>query len=567
MDFQTEKVLDDRLMISDKITYGVLKGGENVTSATFAAISQANNQHTYNIQVPSLNTICDRRVLWKSKVTLKVTGVVAAPVNSVDKYILDYGVKDALGAFPLHQLATVMSATINNTSVSVNVRDVIAPLLRVHNRRELSLYNGTTPTAPDNCQKYEDFVGSVANVLGGYNNVTDNNLIPRGAFNVVIGSSISTGVPTGALVAGDGTAVQTAYIQFESAEPLLFLSPFTYATVDGAPGLAGIQNLNFNFNMGDASRVLRSALTDMVGGTGKKTVTVEKYENSELQFMFLSPHASEIIPARNVVPYVEVPRYLQSNFGARASLEEFTFRSSSITLNQVPDKLIVGIRRISDATYTVDGNAPDAFLPISGVSINFNNQSGILSSATPYQLWAMGNENGANLSWLEHSGACNFGSSQTGANAGKGKIVPTCGSVLVLEFGKDINLTQDYLAAGSLGNFLLQMNVTAKNTYSTAASFEMFIITVNSGLFVSERGTSSLYTGILTKQDVISASEQSAVSYSKAFRMVGGSVLDRLKSALKTGANVANVLVKHSGAPAEMMKAISGKGRLSQRLM
>jgi len=560
MDFQTEKVLDDRLMISDKITYGVLKGGENVTSATFAAISQANNQHTYNIQVPSLNTICDRRVLWKSKVTLKVTGI---PANG--KFLLDYGVKDALGAFPLHQLATVMSATINNTSVSVNVRDVIAPLLRVHNRRELSLYNGTTPTTPDNCQKYEDFIGTNANVLGGYNNVTDNNLIPRGAFNVVIGSSISTGVPTGALVAGNGS-VQTAYIQFESAEPLLFLSPFTYATVDGAPGLAGIQNLNFNFNMGDATRVLRSALTDMVSGTGKKTVTVEKYENSELQFMFISPHASEIIPARNVVPYVEVPRYLQSNFGARAAGEEFTFRSSSITLNQVPDKLIVGIRRIGDSTYSVDGSTPDAFLPISGVSINFNNQSGILSSATPYQLWAMGNENGANLSWLEHSGACNFGSASAGLT-GKGQTVATCGSVLVLEFGKDINLTQDYLAAGSLGNFLLQMNVTAKNTYAEAANFEMFIITVNSGLFVSERGTSSLYTGILTKQDVISASEQSAVSYSKAFRMVGGSVLDRLKSAIKSGVSVGKVLAQHSSAVPELMKAISGKGKLQQRLM
>jgi len=560
MDFQTEKVLDDRLMISDKITYGVLKGGENVTSATFAAISQANNQHTYNIQVPSLNTICDRRVLWKSKVTLKVTGIPAT-----GNFLLDYGVKDALGAFPLHQLATVMSATINNTSVSVNVRDVIAPLLRVHNRRELSLYNGTTPTAPDNCQKYEDFVGSVSNVLGGYNNVTDNNLIPRGAFNVVIGSGLTNGVPTGALVAGNG-AVQTAYIQFESAEPLLFLSPFTYATVDGAPGLAGIQNLNFNFNMGDATRVLRSALTDMVGGTGKKTVTVEKYENSELQFMFLSPHASEIIPARNVVPYVEVPRYLQSNFGARTAGEIFTFRSSSITLNQVPDKLIVGIRRIGDDTYSVDGSTPDAFLPISGVSINFNNQSGILSSATPYQLWAMGNENGANLSWLEHSGVCNFGVAPA-VGAGKGKTVATCGSVLVLEFGKDINLTQDYLAAGSLGNFLLQMNVTAKNTYADTASFEMFIITVNSGLFVSERGTSSLYTGILTKQDVISASEQSAVSYSKAFRMVGGSVLDRLKSAIKSGMSVGKVLAQHSSAVPELMKAISGKGKLQQRLM
>jgi hypothetical protein len=49
-----EKVLvkDDRLDVSDKIKYAVMKGGQNMTSAQFNAISQSTSSHTYNIQVP-----------------------------------------------------------------------------------------------------------------------------------------------------------------------------------------------------------------------------------------------------------------------------------------------------------------------------------------------------------------------------------------------------------------------------------------------------------------------------------------------------------------------------------
>lgn len=49
-----EKVLvkDDRLMVTDKINYAVNKGGQNVTSSQFNAISASTSSHTYNIQVP-----------------------------------------------------------------------------------------------------------------------------------------------------------------------------------------------------------------------------------------------------------------------------------------------------------------------------------------------------------------------------------------------------------------------------------------------------------------------------------------------------------------------------------
>ena len=51
------------------------------------------------------------------------------------------------------------------------------------------------------------------------------------------------------------------------------------------------------------------------------------------------------------------------------------------------------------------------------------------------------------------------------------------------------------------------------------------------GVFVNEKGTSSTFTGLLTKQDVLDASLQPPYTHSELDRFVGGSFLSGLKSA------------------------------------
>jgi hypothetical protein len=53
---------------------------------------------------------------------------------------------------------------------------------------------------------------------------------------------------------------------------------------------------------------------------------------------------------------------------------------------------------------------------------------------------------------------------------------------------------------------------------------------MNSGVFVCERGTSSTYTAILSKQDVLEASEMECIPHTQLNRIVGGGFLDKLKS-------------------------------------
>ena len=540
-DFVKVLVKDDRLNVTDTVSYAVHKGGQNMTSAQFNAISQSASSVTFNIQVPSEQTLIDRRVLWRSTVLLKLA-VLGTPANA-GQLPINYGVTDSLSAFPLHQLASVMTATINNNSVSVNIRDVLPAMLRFNDRRELQRYNGYTPVMPDLTAQYSDAVGALLNPLGNWANSADNDLYPRGAF---VLEGISAGVdgltalpsPLVAPAPNVNGVTQYIYVKFTVSEPLL-LSPFIFCDPkSNNQAFYGVQNMNFVFNIGDASRVWRSANntapagSSPLGSTFVSSASVVNFSDSQLIFNFLTPHPSDLLPARNAVPFYELPRFITSNLSSipgwtpsATSLNPSAvqIKTSSLQLNQIPDKIILQVRNpLSSSAW----GQPDAFLAIQQCSINFNNQSGILASATVQDLYRYSVENGSNQSWQEFSGIASVQDPATGC----GKKIPMSGSLLILEFGKDIQLTEDYYSPGSLGNFNLQVNLTVANQFPYAITPEIVLITMNSGLFVNERGTSSTYTGILTKQDVLEASAQQPMYQSSVKRLVGGGFLDSLKS-------------------------------------
>jgi hypothetical protein len=195
----------------------------------------------------------------------------------------------------------------------------------------------------------------------------------------------------------------------------------------------------------------------------------------------------------------------------------------------------------------------DSFLQINSISINFNNQSGILASATAYDLYRYSKDGGSNQSWAEFRGQA-FRNSLAGGNYSdsvpNGYRIWTSGSLLVLDFGSAIQLTESFYAAGSLGNFNLQFTLNVTNNSDDTISPEICLITMNSGLFVNERGQSSVFTGILTKADVLEASQMMPYSRADARRMVGGGFLDGLKSVLGQIGEVALPVVKNIGQAA-----------------
>jgi hypothetical protein len=608
-EFSKVLVRDERLDCQPSIPFAVYKSGQNVTVATFDAISAAVSSHTYNIQVPSETTVIDRRVMWQSTVefqvemTLSNSGVGVTAASSV----LKFGSNCGFSPYPLHSLCTTQQVTINNNTVSINMNDVLPAVVKLGTDRELAHYNGLALTQGDFYRDSASTAQFVNSPLYDVRSVAnDRSFKPRGTL-----AGLTFGVPTlngvaataagggggsiyswNATFGGQGTPIANGgiyrcVVTATFNEPLI-VSPFIYSNpYYNGQGFYGIQNLNYVFNIagGATSGFFRTAFpAGSAYPAGGAVVTLNRFLNSKLVFNFLSPKPSDMLTARNVVPYWEMPRFTSSNFAGPAAAtfnadgtitpQTETIQSQSIQLNQIPDKLIIFVRKSKSARNTQD---TDFSFPIDNIAVNFNNQSGILASATKDQLWRYSVESGSNQTWDEYCGVANAGQSANQPT----NDTPMLGSYLMLEFGRHIQITEDYYASGSLGNFNLQFSIRVQNysatPYTAAGSLELVLITQNSGIFVTEKGQSATYTGVLTKDDVLSASSSTAVNERALTRMVGGISMGKIAGLAKNLGPIANNLAnaflpedskirKGVNIGEKLRGAIQGEGKAGSRI-
>lgn len=541
--FQTVQVRDDRLNCKSAVKYAVEVGAAQVTVSENRAQSESTSSHIYNIIVPSEVTIIDRRVEWSSEVTtqLSFVGCPAGNGGPNNYDLLDYGMSAALCAFPLHASTTVMSATINNNTVTVNMDDVLALLIRFMDRQHIAKYTSTTPVMPDNYLKFEDARNATNNPLGSYSNSEKtHDYHARGALPIT-GVRISfdngnTWAPGSIYNQGAGNAL--VELKFKTTEPFM-CSPFIFAHEHvNSQGFYGVSNLNFRFNINPDFPLLNCApdrVTPQNAVIPTPTCKITNFSNSKLTMVYLTPKPSMLLPYKNVVSFMEIPRYLTQ--GAVSNLQQgqtFTQSINQIQLNQVPDKLAFAVRRKRNNDVTKS----DARCPITQISLNWNNAAGILSSANQQKLWLMSVEAGCNQSWYEFSGktyAYQAGTSAGAPVVGALNYTPLVGGFLVLDFAKHIQLTEDYYAPGSIGQFALQANITFENQAAEALNandYEIITYVINSGVWVNERSTSSQYTAILTKSDVLTAASQRSYYGSDVQRIVGAGMTDNLKSSV-----------------------------------
>ena len=139
-----------------------------------------------------------------------------------------------------------------------------------------------------------------------------------------------------------------------------------------------------------------------------------------------------------------------------------TLTSSNIQLSSIPEKIIVFARRVQSNLRCTDA---DQYLVIKDVRVNFNNNSALLASFTQEQLYDASVSSWLkNLTWEEFSGCtisaatrdqqagtentrARFNGWQRNAYSGVGapaehvgfKQIPTTGSILVLDFARQIH--------------------------------------------------------------------------------------------------------------------------------
>jgi len=402
----------------------------------------------------------------------------------------------------------------------------------------------------------------------------------------------------------------TIFYQWTSTEKLV-LSPFTFSDVhEWDTGLFGINNIQLIMNFQSPARIIRhtgvrwnvnlpsygslaspgSNPETQCSLSGTAFATATPFQRSVVNVQFLTPSLDVPLPPKSVVPYMEFPRYLTTSSTTINAGVALQIQSQTITLPQIPDLLIVYVKGLlpagSGSTNGInDPNFGDFYLPIASrsygnvanpLSVNFDNFSGLLSSHTAEQLYAMSVKNGLDQDWLSWTGSAysgqqqsapflgnpttqggvqpgwgGFGSQLAGSNppsaATGAQKVPLTGGILVLKPSQDITL-QTGQAPSLVGNFTLQFNLTVfNNTGQDGVVPQLFVITANSGFFESIRGSSRIIKGVLSEQDIIGAPLAPTATRQELCRYVGGAGLM---------SSLGNILSKVKGPALELLKKV-----------
>lgn len=547
-DFRCVLIEDSRIAdITSTEGFGVISGASQSTFQQFQAVSSSNSSLVFNIQIPSENIVIDRHLLISSELSFEISAGGASYPVPVGAKVFQYGLTDSLQAFPLNSLFTTTQATINNVSVSTNLQDVLPMLMRMNSTEALSRYNTMTPSYPD-CAwgQYSYGVGSNSNPLASFNNQSyDTDLTPRGGYKLEFLQidRYVNGVYTDHSPISTNATTNTwkIFIKVVLTEPFLALSPFINMTPNCCAGLVGVNNMSMVLNVDSTCKRLFSTANNSVNGAGNGLTgyisgialgwadapnggssQAVGFANSRLLFNFLSlqPEQYAKISTKNVVPYLDYPRYLTTFASGTtiASGATQTLTSQSLQLNQVPDLILISARLPMSSQ---NHNYTSSFLAINGISVNFNNASGLLSTATQQDLYNISYANGSSQTFHEFRGFADVNDNATGGVT----QIPTTGGLLVLSPVYNFSLPS-YLSASSLGQYQFQFNLSVTNQYDFAISQpEICIITVNSGIFATQQGTSQIFTGILSKEVVLRTKEQnpqSHISSTEYKRLVGG---------------------------------------------
>jgi len=460
-------------------THVVLSGASRLNQQVYVAdswgaVGQPFSQALWTINPPSTQTIVDRYI--------KIRTFFEIEVNED----LKYGLDDALRQYPIHSLCETLTVQINGESISDNVSDKLHALLTYGlsiDDRNCSV--STTPTMPDMFQEYADYAqyGSSKNSLGGYgeNGAED----PRGGF-VIIPDPVTP----------------LRKFKVVCVEPIL-MSPFFQGVGDEEEGFVNVNQMNINYRW---TQNLSKILSHSSRGNNITAVGVTMYQPPELLVTYLTPAENQMLPALQTLSYSKTIDYIKQQPTLLAG-ESGLYISDSIKLSQIPKSLYFFVRR---SRATSNQNTSDSFCRIDNVQILWNNQSGLLGTATPDQLFEMSQRNGCKLSYQQFS--------------------KYRGSVLCVDFGRDIGLMAQE-AVGCQGQYTIQLQIKYTNVSSETVTCEAMLLMHLLGTFQIAENLARASLGNLTRDIVLSTKESGrSLSHSDYKKLQGGSFWTGLKS-------------------------------------
>jgi hypothetical protein len=265
----------------------------------------------------------------------------------------------------------------------------------------------------------------------------------------------------------------------------------------------------------------------------------------KLHMTYLQPQANQVVPSRLNYEYYQIRKFQQSVGKLIEPLDGFEVNYNNITLHEIPKRMYIFAapknqqvsltekEGVTDLKTQQEANMAQCnfFARVNSLAVNFDSQDGRLSTLDSYDLWKMSSKNGLTKSYKqwEHG----------------------VGSVLCIEFGKDMNLNP-LLAPGVRGNFQLSLNVKYQDIrdacYSSNPSdltsegpkdYTAFLVIVPTGVVTIDNQLITTSIGSVTEENIFEAPWLAAGTRVEYSGMSGGN-LKGIFNALSKGIKVAS---------------------------
>ena len=455
----------------------VLQGGQRYTEVVHSADSWGSVgskpvQALWTVYPPSTQTIVDRLMRIRCYVEVKAVGGD-----------FQVGTNDAPRQMPIHSMTDVLTVQINGASLSDNIGDKIGALLSYGNDSiERNKTWSSTPSMPDSFQQLDDWTkyGSGRNPLADYG---ENSVeTPRGGFPYQM--------------------IDAQTLRYEITEPIL-LSPFYDGLNSQVEGFVNVNKFNFAYRW---KSDISNFWTHSAAGNNITDVEVSFYQAPEILTTFITPDLTQEIPRLLTLPYHKTQDYLKT-VNSMAIGEVRRVVSDSFKLSQIPRKMYLFVRR---SRQTSNFSTADAFAGIKRVSVLWNNESGLLSSATQQDLYEISRRNGCNMSYAQFS--------------------KYRGSVFCIEFGTQLGLL-DNEAPGVRGQYTIQIELDVENLSGESDwEGEFYTLMVMEGTFQIAENMGRATIGNLTADVAFNAKQSPSMPYTDYQLLRGGGFFSSLKN-------------------------------------
>lgn len=440
----------------------------------------------------------------------------------------------AFRQWPLNSIIATTTANVNNSSITLsNVSDIVPVINRVANSfKNMNSYQSGTTTAPDIVTTYGDAASTlVSPFAAGYS-------MPLGDIN-----QSRVALITSMTLAGAGTILT---IDWDIDEPIL--NPLFQADSENVTALVGVNQLNINIVYTNIWRLFSLSLATQINSINTT------FSNQELLVNYVT---SPDLIFKPIPSYYSVPNIRLDQSSGDKTLTigtNYTVNSATVQLDKVPRYLVVWVSLPQTQTTAAIGSTTvgsgrsgaagiaDVLQPITNLSINCYNQTGLLSSASQHQLYTM---------------SCAAGLSNTTFSQFRGDKIYTIAAVdpttatirynsapvvipfsnLSLPLGLSPDSDQGTTLSVQVKFDYIGGNVKNDGSQDPGSGYVVNLMTIVDGVLELDNGSSVYMYGGLSREQVMNAIEASrdevlTIDAIRAQSMImGAGFWDKIKSA------------------------------------